>query len=180
MPSELRRLVDQCIANDQLAVVQLIERFRYRVFSLCYRMLGQHQDAEDAVQETFLRVFRSLKSWDSGRAFEPWLLQIATNRCRTHLARRKRRPAIEPFNDESVVDQVTARQLAHDQLAEEVQLVLDSMRQEWKDAFLMFHRHELSYIEIADAMSCPIGTVKSWVHRARREMIERLQQRKVV
>jgi RNA polymerase sigma-70 factor (ECF subfamily) len=180
MPSELRELVDQCIANDQSAVIQLVQRFRWRVFSLCYRMLGQHQDAEDAMQETFIRVFRSLPRWDSHRAFEPWLFQIAANRCRTLLARRNRRPTSEAFNDHLVIDPAAEQWQAHDQLAEEVALALETLKPEWKDAFLMFHRHEMSYVEIAQALDCPVGTVKTWVHRARQELIERLKQRKVV
>ena len=65
----------------------LVDRFQGQVFGLCYRMLGHRQDAEDVTQESFSRALRSLKSWDNQRAFRPWLMAIAGNRCRTWLVR---------------------------------------------------------------------------------------------
>jgi RNA polymerase sigma-70 factor (ECF subfamily) len=173
--SDLRALVGQCLAGDQSAMLALVERFRGQVFGLCYRMLGHRQDAEDAAQETFVRVLKNLHRWDPTRAFEPWLLAIAGNRCRTALAARKRRPAAEAAVElvaDDAPDEGSARQLA-----EEVQLALGRLRDEYRQAFLLFHQHELSYAEIAEAMKIPLGTVKTWVHRARRELIDALRQR---
>ena len=92
MTEELSVLVNRCLAGHQPSFGQLVERFRGQVYGLCFRMLGQREDAEDATQETFVRVIRNLHRWDQGRAFEPWLLTIAGNRCRTKLARRMKRP----------------------------------------------------------------------------------------
>jgi len=172
---ELRSLVSQCLAGSQSAMLTLVERFRGQVFGLCYRMLGQRQDAEDAAQETFVRVLKNLHRWDQGRDFEPWLLAIAGNRCRTALAARRRRPvadsAVELLADDA------PDQRPGQQLAEEVQLALAELRGEYRQAFLLFHDHELSYGEIAQAMDVPLGTIKTWVHRARRELIDLLRQR---
>jgi RNA polymerase sigma-70 factor (ECF subfamily) len=156
----------------------LVERFRGRVFGLCYRMLGNREDAEDAAQETFIRLLKNLAKWDRNRDFEPWLLAIAGNRCRTALASRKRRPSsytiVEPIPDR--------RPDVHavDHLAEEVQLGLQQLRTDYRQAFVLFHQHELTYEQIAEAMSRPLGTVKTWIHRARTELIRFLQQRNVV
>src|SRR5262245_66472034 len=95
-PIDLKRLVAHCLAGDQGAMLQLVERFRGQVFGLCYRMLCQRQDAEDAAQETFVRVLKHLHRWDQTREFEPWLLAIAGNRCRTALPSGKRRRVGEP------------------------------------------------------------------------------------
>ena len=172
---ELRSLVGQCLAGSQSAMLMLVERFRGQVFGLCYRMLGQRQDAEDAAQETFVRVLKNLHRWDQGRDFEPWLLAIAGNRCRTALAARRRRPvadsAVELIADDA------PDQRPGQLLAEEVQLALAELRAEYRQAFLLFHDHELSYGEIAEAMDVPLGTIKTWVHRARRELIDLLRQR---
>src|SRR5436305_14798936 len=100
---DLRPLVRRCLRGDQRAMLDLVERFQGQVFGLCYRMLGQRQDAEDAAQETFVRVLKNLHRWDQERDFQPWLLTIAGNRCRTALAARKRRPTAE-LAEESVVD----------------------------------------------------------------------------
>jgi len=169
MPDDLRQLIRRCLANDQQAMLDLVNRYRGRVYGLCYRMLGHRQDAEDAAQETFSRALRNLSSWDSQRDFEPWLLAIAGNRCRTALARRMRRPRPCTLN-EPVASRAPDMQAAR-QLAEEVELALETLRHEYREAFVLFHQHELSYAQIAEAMQCPIGTVRTWIHRARRELI---------
>jgi RNA polymerase sigma-70 factor (ECF subfamily) len=173
---DLRRLVRQCVGGDQAAMLALVERFRGQVFGLCYRMLGQRQDAEDAAQETFVRVLKNLHRWDPARDFEPWLLAIAGNRCRTALATRKRRPA----GSDALIDQLPddAPDLAAARhLAEEVHLALAEVRDDYRQAFVLFHEQELSYAEIAETMEVPLGTVKTWVHRARRELIDLLRRR---
>jgi RNA polymerase sigma-70 factor (ECF subfamily) len=170
--------IERCLTGDQSAMSALVKRFQGQVFGLCYRMLGNRHDAEDAVQETFIRVLRSLRRYDPTREFEPWLLAIAGNRCRTALAARKRRSREQPFWELPVRE--TAE--AHDarQLAEEVARGLQDLRPEYRQAFLMFHDHEMSYEQIANSLGRPIGTVKTWIHRARRELIQHLVQREVV
>src|SRR5688572_21598845 len=115
--ADLRLLVRRCLAGDQSAMLALVENFQGRVFGLCYRMLGQRQDAEDAAQETFVRVLKNLHRWDPGRDFEPWLLAIAGNRCRTALASRRRKPvadsAVEQIADDAP-DQRPGQQLAEE------------------------------------------------------------------
>lgn len=178
MTDDLRQLIRDCLAGDQQAMLDLVNRFRGQVFGLCYRMLGHRQDAEDAAQETFTRALRNLRSWDSNRDFEPWLLAIAGNRCRTALSRRMRRPSTYTLN-EPVASGAPDMQAAK-QLAEEVELALGSLRAEYREAFVLFHEHELSYAQIAEALGRPIGTVRTWIHRARRELIQFLQAREVV
>ncbi len=178
MTDNLRQLIRRCLAGDQKAMIDLVDQFRGQVFGLCYRMLGHRQDAEDAAQETFVRALRNLRSWDPNRDFEPWLLAIAGNRCRTALTRRMRKPPAR-----SLTEPLPAREAdgqAAQQLAEEVALALSMLRKQYRQAFLLFHQHELSYAEIAQSLQCPIGTVRTWIHRARRELIRALQAREVV
>ncbi|MFW6171039.1 MAG: RNA polymerase sigma factor [Planctomycetota bacterium] len=178
MTDDVRRLIHRCKAGDQQAMLELVNCFRGQVFGLCYRMLGHRQDAEDASQETFERALKNLETWDSNRPFEPWLLAIAGNRCRTALSQRMRRPRpctlLEPVASGSPDMQ------AAQQLAEEVELALQSVRPQYREAFVLFHERELSYSQIAEAMDCPIGTVRTWIHRARRELVQFLQAREVV
>lgn len=178
MADELPLLVNRCLAGDQPSFGELISRFRGQVYGLCYRMLGQREDAEDATQETFVRVVRNLHRWDPERAFEPWLLTIAGNRCRTRLAKRMRRPGTitldYPIEDQSV--EIRRGKL----LAEEMDYVLRSVRKEYRDAFLLFHKHEMCYNEISETLGVPLGTVKTWVHRARRELVVKLSKRGVL
>ena len=156
----------------------LVNRYQGQIYGLCYRMLSNRQDAEDMAQETFLRALRNLASWDQTRDFEPWLFAIAGNRCRTLLASRKRRPATSSLVDH-LPDKSPALQAAYN-LAEEVDLVLRGIREEYRRTFLLFHEQEMSYAEIGEVLDCPLGTVKTWVHRARQELIDQLRKRGVV
>jgi RNA polymerase sigma-70 factor (ECF subfamily) len=178
LSDDVRELVERCLRGDQSAMLTLVEMYRGQVFGLCYRMLRHRQDAEDVTQECFVRVLRSLHRWDKEREFMPWLLAIAGNRCRTLLATRMRQPP-----SSSLVEHLSDNSLEHAEaknLAEEVELALGTLRAEYRQAFLLFHQQELSYAEISAALDCPLGTVKTWVHRARRELIARLAQRGVV
>ncbi|HEY2826588.1 MAG TPA: sigma-70 family RNA polymerase sigma factor [Pirellulales bacterium] len=178
MADEVRGLVQRSLAGDQTAMLALVDCYQGQVFGLCYRMLGQRQDAEDMAQETFVRALRSLKQWDSTREFLPWLLAIAGNRCRTCLAQRMRRPSTTSLVESLADRQPDAGRARH--LAEEVQQALGRLREEYRLVFLLFHEQELSYAEIGAALNCPLGTVKTWVHRARRELIEMLRKREIV
>lgn len=176
--SDLRKLVGRCLTGDEAALRELVERFYGPVFGLCYRMLGHRQDAEDAAQETFVRVVRNLNRWDANRELLPWVLAIAGNRCRTKLAARKM-----PCASEEAMAGLPDRSMPTrpaDELNEEVQQALARMRPQHRLAFLLFHEQGLSYEEIAAAQRVPLGTVKTWVHRARQELIARLRHREVL
>src|SRR5262245_28226143 len=138
--SDLKLLIRRCLTGDQRAMLALVERFQGQVFGLCYRMLSQRQDAEDAAQETFVRVLKNLHRWDPARDFEPWLLAIAGNRCRTALASRRRRPVAEPTVELVADDAPDVREA--EQLAEEVHLALRDVRDDYRQAFLLFHENE--------------------------------------
>src|SRR6266852_2299801 len=124
-------------------MVELVGSFRGQVFGLCYRMLRHRQDAEDVAQESFVRALRSLGTWDQQREFLPWLLAIAGNRCRTLLAVRMRQPATSSLVEHLSDDAVEIREAEN--LAEEVELALSHLRAEYRQAFLLFHQHEMSY-----------------------------------
>ena len=180
-PDDLLTLVQLCLNGDQGAMIRLVDRFQGQVFGLCYHMLGHRQDAEDAAQETFVRVLKNLHRWDGEREFEPWLFAIAGNRCRTALSSRKRRQVVQsPAGlTEQLADSAPDAQLVRN-LQEEVGLALAKIRDDYRQAFVLFHEQELSYDEIAATMNVPLGTVKTWVHRARRELIDELRQREIV
>jgi len=178
LSEEVCQLVNRCLAGDESAMVEYVDRFRGQVYGLCYRMLGQRQDAEDMAQETFIRALRSLRHFDQQRDMEPWLLAIAGNRCRSLLATRGKRQAARPLLEELPDDSPNVQAAYH--LAEEVDLALMQIREEHRQAFILFHEQELSYAEIARAMKCPLGTVKTWIHRARSELTGWLVDRGVV
>lgn len=177
MPDDVAELLRRSLLGEQAAMTELVNHFRGDVFGLCYRLLGHRQEAEDTAQEAFVRALRSLKQFDVGREFRPWLLAIAGNRCRTRLAARRKAPK----STSAVEDLPDARSLREEtHLAEEVALALNTLREEYRQAFVLFHQQDLNYAEIAAVLGCPIGTAKTWVRRARRELADFLRRRGVV
>lgn len=166
-------LVANVLRGDAAATRELVERFERPVLGLCLRMLRQRQDAEDAAQESLLRVIRHLGGWDGSRELLPWVLAIAANRCRTALERRAKRPvpaASLPEPAAPTVAEPTG-------LGEEVQQALLQLREEHRDCFVLFYEQELSILEISEIMGVPDGTIKTWLHRARKQLADRLRQR---
>jgi RNA polymerase sigma factor (sigma-70 family) len=170
-------LVRRCLRKDAQAIRQLVERFQAEVYGLCIRLLNHRHDAEDVTQEVFLRVFRSLKRWDATRPLRPWVMGITVNRCRTWLTQRNRRPELVDYLHETV-----ASPLPDDssELLVEIQTALGMLRLEYRTVFVMFHEQGQPYEEIALALKRPVGTIKTWLHRARLEILERLRSRGMV
>jgi RNA polymerase sigma factor (sigma-70 family) len=166
-------LVRRCRRGEQTALRELIERFQSDVYGLCVRLLGHRHDAEDITQEVFLRVVRSLHRWDGERPLRPWVMGIAVNRCRTGLAQRQRRPELADYLHDTV-----AGPPADDsaELLAAIDVGLAELRPEYRTAFVLFHDQGRSYEEIALVLRRPVGTVKTWLHRARSELLERLRR----
>ena len=177
MTADDAALVRRCLKGQSDAMRELIERFQAEVFGLCVRLLTHRQDAEDVSQETFLRVFRSLRRWDPTRPLRPWVLGIAVNRCRTWMGRRARRPELADYLHETA-----ARDDADDsaELVAEIRSALAELRPEYRSVFVLFHEQGKSYEEIAAAHGRPVGTIKTWLHRARLEILDRLRRRGMV
>jgi RNA polymerase sigma-70 factor (ECF subfamily) len=169
-----RDLVRRCLNGEFAAARELVERFQGDVFGLCVRLLRHRHDAEDVAQEVFARVFRSLNRWDASRPLRPWVLGITVNRCRTAIAKRVRRPEVVDY----VGDLPDREPPAGDrELAEAIAACVADLRDEYREVFVLFHETGRSYEEIAEVLGRPVGTVKTWLHRARQMLLDRLKQR---
>lgn len=168
------KLVERCLRGESESLRQFVEQYEKLVFSVCFRMLGHRQDAEDVTQDVFLRAFRSLSRWDSDRPLKPWLLTIAVNCCKTTLVQRKKQNKPVDLSQDWAVPVEKSTQ---SDLAEELQRGLEALREEYRACFLLFHEQNLSCAEIGDVLGCPEGTIKTWLFRARRELAERLKLR---
>lgn len=168
-------LVERCLAGDDSAYYAFVERFQSIVFGVCLRMLGDRQEAEDAAQDVFVRAIRSLARWDKERPLRPWLLTIAANRCRTYLHQRRRRPSASEYVDEWA-DPRWEQGDSHE-LWQEIRKALDELREDYRRVFLLFHEQGLSYEEMSQLTGKPIGTLKTWLHRARNEMLRLLRKK---
>lgn len=170
-------LVGRCLRGRPDAFQELVDRFQGEVYGLCARMLGHRHDAEDVTQEVFVRVARSLARWDRSRPLRPWVMTIAVNRCRTWLGRRANRPEpVDYLHD--LPDRPTDGPSW--ELVTAIRACVDSLRDEYRLVFVLFHEQGQSYEEIADTIERPVGTVKTWLHRARAEVLTELRKRGLV
>jgi RNA polymerase sigma-70 factor (ECF subfamily) len=170
-------LVGRCLRGDGEAIRHLVNRLQSDVYGLCVRLLHHRQDAEDVTQEVFLRVFRSLSGWDSSRPLKPWVMGIAVNRCRTWLTQRGRRPELVDYLQDTVAARATDDST---ELLTEIQAALAELRLEYRTVFVLFHEQGQPYEDVARMMDRPVGTIKTWLHRARLEILERLRKRGMV
>jgi RNA polymerase sigma-70 factor (ECF subfamily) len=179
MPMDDAALVEALRSGDPQAPRLLIERYEGAVFGLCYRMMNHRQDAEDVAQETFVRALRAMVGFDAARPIRPWLLEIAANRCRTALGRRAHRPTQALTDPLEQLSDPRPGPADPDDLAGELERALDQLRPEYRLVIVLFHEQNLSYDDIARIMTRPVGTVKTWLHRARGELADQLVRRGV-
>lgn len=155
----------------------MVDRFQADIFAICHRLLSHAHDAEDVTQEVFLRIFRSLQRWDATRPLRPWILGIAVNRCRTWMGRRAKTPELADYLHEAPDHRPADDSI---ELRTEIRAAIDHLREEYREVFILFHESGQSYEEISVAIDRPVGTVKTWLHRARLELLDRLRNRGLV
>jgi RNA polymerase sigma-70 factor (ECF subfamily) len=174
-------LIERTRLGDQAAFGELVDRYQVAVFNLCFRMLGQSQDAEDAAQEVFLRVYRQLGSYQPTHRFSTWVLSIASHYCIDQL--RKRRFVLQPL--ETIMLTARSRQSQPDDEAlaaetrGEMQDLLQRLPEKYRLALILRYWYDLSYAEMARIARLPENTVKTRLHRARQMMAELLREREL-
>lgn len=161
--------------GDDLAFSHLVEAYQRPVYNLCYRMLGNAGDAEDAAQETFIRAYKALNRYDPSRKFSTWLLSIASNYCIDQHRRRKlptfSYDALESPNLPEEGMGIEAKMMQHEH-QEQVSALLETLNPKDKAAVVMRYWYEYSYEEIAESLSMSVSAVKSRLHRARKDLAE--------
>jgi len=172
--------------GDLEAFNRLVLAYQDLVYTQAYRMMGESEAAEDAAQDAFIAAFRKLGSYRGG-SFKAWLLRIVTNLCYDELRRRKRRPTtpLEPMdNDDEEIE--SPRWLSDPngtpedeterlELARALQRCLDQLPPEFRAVVALVDIQGMDYVEAAESMAKPLGTVKSRLARARMRMRECLQ-----
>jgi RNA polymerase sigma-70 factor (ECF subfamily) len=165
--------------GDDEAFARLVEAYQIPVYNLCYRLLGDRYDAEDAAQEVFLRAYKNLGRYDPERPFVNWLLKIASNHSIDQLRRRRARPSTDLREAETATDVSPGPEATH-ALEERRQMVWETTRRlSPKDRALIVLRYwyDYSYEEMAEALSLSSSAVRSRLHRARMTMAERWREK---
>jgi RNA polymerase sigma-70 factor (ECF subfamily) len=163
--------------GDKKAFGQLVDLHKRAVFGLCVRLLRDHEDARDAAQETFARAYASIEGYDPTQPFAPWVLRIARNHCLDQL--RRRLPASQQVALDAEPGEGPPRELPDPgavrgddaierrQLAGALEAAVAALPPNYREVVHLFHVEHLSYKEIAATLDVPIGTVMTWLHRAR-------------
>ena len=171
--SEQAGWITQTRQGGKAAFNKIVAKYQQSVYNLCYRMLGNADEAEDATQETFLRAYARLDSYDDRRQFSTWLFSIASNYCIDRL--RKRQPALvswDSLNDTWPDESKTQPEkvLLKAEAAEEVKGLLKSLNPDYRGVIIMKYWYALSYQDMAEALGTSVSAIKSKLFRARQVM----------
>jgi RNA polymerase sigma-70 factor (ECF subfamily) len=173
-------LVERTVAGDQKAFELLVIKYERRIQRLIGRMVRDVDLVEDIAQETFIRAYRALAQFRGDAQFYTWLYRIAVNTAKKFLMDLKRNPTVSenffksadddetsPVENELTSPETPEAVLASKEIAEMVNAAMDALPEELRQAITLREIEGLTYEEIADAMNCPIGTVRSRIFRAR-------------
>jgi RNA polymerase sigma-70 factor (ECF subfamily) len=173
-----RDLVEQTRRGRVDAYGELVRRYQTSVFNVCYRMLGERQEAEDLAQDAFLRAYQRLETFDVGRPFGPWIRKVAVNLCLNSLQRHRppRLPLDEEYDDPVDTDQPDPADL-HERADQAVRLrrEMAALPAHYRAVIELRHFQDMTYEEMAKALTISIGDVKTHLFRARRLLARRLR-----
>ncbi len=177
MSMDEQTLLARARQKDDQAFLRLVELYQRPVYNLCYRMLGDVQEAEDAAQETFLRAYHHLDRYDSRRPFVSWLLSIAAHHCIDILRRRRPSSSLEAFVEDDELSlppdpaqpdpQLVAERNEQHRLLQRLLLRLSPLD---RAIIILRYWHELPEAEIARNLNLTVTVVKVRLHRARRHL----------
>lgn len=164
---------------DQDAFAEIVYSFQDAVYNLCYRMLGERTEAEDATQEAFIRAYNNLDRYDVNRSFKTWLLSIASNHSIDRLRKRRLKylSLDEPLpghmqlaltSDQNSPEQQTVQ----NERSEQIQALLDELSPDDRAGIILKYWYDYSYAEIAEALDTTESAIKSRLFRARRALAE--------
>lgn len=185
-------LLRRCMAGDAAAWEEIVQRYERRIYNLCYRFAGSADDAQDLTQEVFIKMYRTLSSYDVERgAFVTWVTSMTRNLLVDHFRKTKHDRMTDSIDAASIPDQEDSPTLA-DQLEtkaappdtsvqsrEAQEMVHDALQKlspELREAVILRDLHDMDYREIAEVLRVPEGTVKSRINRGRAELARLLSR----
>ena len=181
-PDSIDAVIQRCLAGDQDAWAAIVRQHWRKVFNIAYKFTGKHDEAEDLTQDVFLKIFKSLNTFDRRANFQTWLVSVSRNLCIDHYRSvRKERETIDRDVDPGELTpaaQTTSPFAALEQRdrVELLKRALDQLPPTLRSAVLLRDIQELSYQEIADRLHLPEGTVKSRINRGRTELARQIRR----
>ena len=181
-PATPDSLIEQCLSGDQVAWETIVRQNWRKVFNVAYKFVGKHDEAEDLTQDIFLKIFKSLDTFDRRANFQTWLISISRNLCIDHYRSvRKERQTIAREVDTGDLQPASSDRspyyaAEHQDLRVLLRQALHVLPATLRTAVVLRDLQELSYQEIADRLGLPEGTVKSRINRGRIELAHQLRR----
>jgi len=181
-PEAIETLIQRCLQGDQTAWDAIVRMYWRKVFNVAYKFVGNHTEAEDLAQEIFLKIFKSLDTFDRRANFQTWLVSVSRNLCIDHYRSvRKERATIDRAVDASELTPAASDPGPMAALEQRDRLTLlraalAALPDTLRTAVLMRDIQELTYQEIARRLKLPEGTVKSRINRGRLELARQIRK----
>jgi len=163
--------------GDMVAFNSMVDRYKDRLMNVIGRMLASQEEAEDIVQETFVRVYQHRQSFNFQHCFSTWIYTIGLNLARNELRKRRRFKFFEISELQGNEKEFAVEAKVPSRLPEMLNEAVDTLPSKYREAFLLRDIEEMPYEEVAKVLEVPLGTVKSRVNRARLMLREKLQPR---
>ena len=171
-PSD-RDLILQARRGEAEAFGELVTRYQTSVFNVCYRILHERGEAEDLAQESFMRAYDRIHTFDIEREFGPWIRRVAANLCLNHIEAEKVTLELDDERDADPAQLPEAAQQVHES-SEQIRQALASLPANYRLVIELRHYQEMSYEEITAELNIPLSDVKSHLFRARKILAEKL------
>ncbi len=184
------RLAKLAQNGDRRAFAELVNLYKVKIYHLAYRMLNNRQEAEDVVQETFLRVFENLGKYDREQKFSSWIYRIGTNLCIDRLRKRKANFSLDAELSDgeggdwhdlfAAQDASPEEQLLLSETQTQIRSAMERLPEKYKSIMVLRYLHDLSLHEISEILRLPITTIKTRIHRGREFMRKALAAENLV
>ena len=180
--------IQRCLEGDKNAYRELVDRYQRRAVSIAYGYVHNTDDAQDMVQEAFIRAYKNLNRFEPGSSFIAWFSKIVVNVCIDHYRKQKKRKSVEYDDSYQRRDAIDGhalagnpielqphRRLEQEELSGAIEQALSRLSENHRTIIVLREVEGLSYEEIAESMSCNLGTVMSRLHHARKKLQEALR-----
>lgn len=171
------RILKRAKKGDRLAFAELVELYKDKLYNLAYRMLGNPHDAEEAIQEAFMKVYANLARYDDRHKFSTWIFRIASNCCIDRLRKKRGSYSLDASLDDDDSNDLYAilpnpdllpeEQITKLETSKELQSAIDQLPPTYRAVIVLKYIEDLSLQEISNILAVPVPTVKTRLHRGR-------------
>lgn len=184
MDALVNKRIKQVLKGDQNAYADIVSLYQHKLYQICFRMLGNKEEAEDIAQEAFVRAYINLHSYDQKRKFSTWIYRIATNLCIDRI--RKKKPdyyldaevpgtdGLDMYSQIAADEKLPEEVVEQMELQERIQYEISRLPDKYRSVIVLKYIEELSLQDISDILDMPLGTVKTRIHRGREALRKQL------